>query len=332
MANFKQLNYKYRLKNAQHFAFIQAFITALTAVGFAGRRIVEKLAELVTAFGVEDKYYMIVRASEIIAQRAAADEKRDRFYTRLHRLVQAWAGSGMALLDEAATVLEKPFNLYRVKVNAQMDEETGVLENLINDISTPEMQAHLATINGTYLFQQMVEGQELVKTLRWEQGVEESEKVYGALSAARKSCDALYDELCAIIEGASVSADDPTAYDTFISQWNGTVKLYQDALDRKSGSGSGSGSSQGSGSGSSQGGGSGAGSDNGSGSGSGSEGGSSEGGSEGGGSGEGGGQGGGTGTITPGGGGGSEGGDQGGSGGEGGDGGDDDPYGGSDMN
>ena len=253
MGTFKKLK-KRDLKNAQHFAFIQAFITALTAAGFAAARIVAKLAELVTAFGEEDKYYMIVRASEIIAQRAAADEKRDRFYTRLHRLIQAWAGSGMALLDEAATALEKPFNLYKVKVNAQMDEETGVLENLITDISTPEMQAHLATINGTYLFQQMVEGQTLVKSLRLEQGVEESEKVYGALSAARKECDRLYDELCAIIEGASIFADDPTAYDTFISQWNGTVKLYQDMLDRKAsqsqGSGSGSSSSN-SGSGSS---------------------------------------------------------------------------------
>ena len=134
MAKFQQLNYKYRLKNAQHFAFIQAFITALTAAGFAAARIAGKLAELVTAFGEEDKYYMIVRASEIIAQRAAADEKRDRFYTRLHRLIQAWAGSGMAQLDEAATALEKPFNLYKVKVSAQMDEETGVLANLITDI------------------------------------------------------------------------------------------------------------------------------------------------------------------------------------------------------
>ena len=139
MATFQPLNYKYRLKNAQHFAFIQAFITSATAAGFTAAKIVAKLAELVTAFGVEDRYYMIVRASEIIAQRTAADEQRDRFYTRLHRLIQAWAGSGMAQLDEAATALEKPFNLYKVKVNAQLDEETGVLENLITDISTTAM-------------------------------------------------------------------------------------------------------------------------------------------------------------------------------------------------
>ena len=233
MAKFQPLKYKRDLKNAQHFAFIQAFITALTAAGFSAAKIVAKLAELVTAFGVEDKYYMIVRASEIVAQRTAADEQRDRFYTRLHRLIQAWAGSGMAQLDAAATALEKPFNLYKVKVSAQMDEETGVLENLITDLSTPAMQAHLTTINGTYLFQQMVEGQHLVKSLRLEQGVEESEKVYGALSAARKECDRLYDEMTDLLESFAKVADDATAYETFISHWNGTVKIYQDTQGRK---------------------------------------------------------------------------------------------------
>lgn len=272
MGKFQALKYKRDLKNAQHFAFIQAFITALQAAGFSAARIVSKLRELVEAFSMEDRYYMQVRASEIIAQREAADQKRDRFYTRLHRLIQAWAGSGMEALDAAATALQKPFDLYKVKVNAQIDEETGVLENLITDLSTDAMQAHIATINGTYLFQQLVEGQNLVKSLRLEQGVEESGKVYGALATARKTCDGLYDEMADLLESFSKVADDPTIYETFIRQWNGTVKLYQDMLDRKSSaSGGGSGSDGDSGSGDDSGGsdsGSDSGSDGGSGSGS----------------------------------------------------------------
>ena len=244
MAKFNNL-YKRDLKNAQHFAFIQAFITAVTAAGFTAQRIASALAALAGAFTIEDRYYMQVRASEIVAQREAADQKRDRFYTRLHRLVQAWAGSGMELLDAAASALIRVFTLYKVKVNAQMDEETGQLENLITDLSTPEMTAHIAAINGTYLFEQMKDGQEQVKALRLEQGAEESEKVYGALAAARKECDACYDELCAVIEGASLFADNPAPYEAFIRQWNGTIKLYQDMLDRKSGSGSSSGGTSG---------------------------------------------------------------------------------------
>lgn len=39
-----------------------------------------------------------------------------------------------------------------------------------------------------------------------------------------------------LIESFSKVADDSTPYETFIRQWNGTVKLYQDMLDRKGGS------------------------------------------------------------------------------------------------
>ena len=58
MAKFRELNYNYRLKNAQHFAFIQAFITALQAENFTAARIVAKLTALSGAFSEEDRYYM----------------------------------------------------------------------------------------------------------------------------------------------------------------------------------------------------------------------------------------------------------------------------------
>ena len=247
MATFNSLSYKRDLKNAQHFAFIQAFITALQQSGMTAQKIQALLTQLNQAFAVEDRYYMQVRSSEIVAQREAADQLRDRFYTRLHRLIQAWAGSGMEALDAAATALEKVFNLYRVKVNAQMDEETGQLENLIADLSTQQMQAHLTTINGQYLFQVMKQGHDDVKSLRLEQGVETSQKELGALAAARRQCDALYDQMTQLIESFALVADDPTPYETFIRQWNGTVKLYQDMLDRKTGT-TGTSSSSGSGS------------------------------------------------------------------------------------
>lgn len=249
MATFQLFGDKRRLKNAQHFAFIQAFITALQQSGMTAQKIQALLTQLNQAFAVEDRYYMQVRASEIVAQREAADQLRDRFYTRLHRLVQAWAGSGMEALDAAATALDRVFNLYRVKINAQMDEETGQLENLIADLSTQQMQAHLTTINGQYLFQVMKQGHDDVKSLRLEQGVETSQKELGALAAARRQCDTLYDQTTQLIESFALVADDPTPYETFIRQWNGTVKLYQDMLDRKTGttgtSSSGTGSSSG---------------------------------------------------------------------------------------
>lgn len=235
MSKFNPLNYKRDLKNAQHFAFIQAFITALLAENFSVAKIVAKLQELQSVFSVEDRWYMIARASEIIAQRELADKTRDRFYTRLHRLVQAWEGSGMEGLDAAATALIKPFDLYKVKINAQIDEESGQLDNIITDLSTAAMQAHIQTLGGMYLFNKMKEAHEQVKALRLEQGTEESEKVVGALAKARKECDRVYEELTALLEAFAMTAEDSAKYEAFIRKWNGTVKIYQDILDRKSG-------------------------------------------------------------------------------------------------
>ena len=334
---------KKSLKNAQHFSLIEAFITVMVQQGFSAAKIVALLAELQAAFGEEDRWYMISRKSELVAQRDEADRRRDNYYARLHAIIRAWAGSGMALLDEAATMLKRAFDLYKVKTSAQVEEETGQLDNLITDISTTEMQAALETLNGTWLFQQMREANEQVKALRLEEGQEMSEKVKGALVSARKESDRIYDELTYLIEAFEKTADDATPYTAFIRKWNGTLKIYQDMLDRKSASGKDEeGGSGGSGSGSqggSQQGGSGSGSQQG---GSSSEGGSGEGGGSGdsggtgeneepggsgdnGGSGsEGGGLSGSTGSITPGGGSGDSGGagDSGGTGDSGGSGGD----------
>ena len=138
MSTFNRFR-NYRLTNAQHFAFIHAFIQYAQATGFSAQKILAALQALVTVFGTEDSLYMLVKASEIIAQKEEADRRRDSFYSRLHRLVLCWAGSGMAVLDPAASELLKVFQLYKVKVNAQLDEETGQLLNLITDLSMAEI-------------------------------------------------------------------------------------------------------------------------------------------------------------------------------------------------
>ncbi len=216
---------KKSLKNAQHYEFIDAFITVLAEANFSAAKIVALQSQLRTAFAEEDRWYMVARASEIIALREAADKKRDNYYSRLFAIIRAWAGSGMAGLDAAATAVIKPFNLYKVKTGAQIDEESGQLDNLITDLSTAEMQAHLTTLGVTWLYQQMVAAHQETKSYRLEQGQEESEKVAGALAKARQACDKVYDELTYLIEAFTKTADDPA-----------TLKIYQDMLDRKSGS------------------------------------------------------------------------------------------------
>ena len=242
---------KTRLKNPQHYEFVNAFITSITSANLSATKISTLVTRLSAAFQEEDRWYMISRASDIIAQRETADRQRDFYYVHLHRLVQAWTGTGEPTMDPAATLLKKDFNLYKVQTAAQLEVQSGQMSNLITELLKSDRQAAITALNGQYLFTQMKTAHETVQSLRLEQGVEESQKELGALKQARKSCDALYDEITYLIEAFALTADDSSAYETFIQRWNGTLKIYQDMLDRKNGSeGSGSSGSSGSSSGS----------------------------------------------------------------------------------
>ena len=234
MAKFLRPN-KVALMNAQHYEFMDVFITVLVEAGFTAAKIAALLSQLQTAFSEEDRLYMIARASEIIALRDAADKRRDNFYGRVHAVIKAWAGSGVAEMDAAATLLKKVLDLYKLSTSAQLEVESGQMDNVITDLSAANMQAALQTLGIIPLYQAMVTAHQEVKSYRLEQGQEESEKVVGALRNARKECDRLYDEVTYLIEAFQQTADNPEPYETFIRKWNGTLKIYQDMLDRKSG-------------------------------------------------------------------------------------------------
>ena len=119
------------------------------------------------------------------------------------------------------------------------------MSNLITDLMLADRQAALAALGAEYLFNEMKAAHELVQSLRLEEGLEQSEKAGGALAKARKECDRIYDELTNMIEAFAVAADDPAPYEAFITRWNGTLKIYQDMLDRKQGTSGSSGDSAG---------------------------------------------------------------------------------------
>ena len=233
------------LKNAQHYAMLEAFVTVFTEAGFTAQKLVTLFATLNANFSNEDRYYMLARASEVIARRNAADTTRDKLYTKLYALVRLWRNSGNTAMETAADALVKVFQLYAVNTSAQIDTESGQMDNLITDLSTDQMQAHIQTIGGKWLFDEMKAAHQEVKAIRLEQGTEESEKVSGALLKARKACDEAYDNLITAVEAFATIADDPAPYEAFIKKWNGTLKIYQDMLDRKTGSSTGSGTNNG---------------------------------------------------------------------------------------
>ena len=238
MSSFIKPN-KSKLQNSQHYSLMEAFKTVLAEYNFSAAKLVALITAFLTCFTNEDHWYMQARASEVIARRNVADLLRDKLYTKLFALVRIWLNSGNSVLEAAAEALVRVFRLYAVNTSAQIDAESGQMDNLITDLSTTAMQANIEAIGGKWLFDEMKAAHEEVKSIRLEQGQEESEKVVGALRKARKESDAAYDAILAAIEASVILADNPEPYEAFIRRWNGTLKIYQDMLDRKSGNSTG---------------------------------------------------------------------------------------------
>lgn len=225
---------KKNLQKGQHYSMMDAFQTMLSETEFPNGRLTVLIETFHERFEKENLWFANSKASEVIARRRAADTRRDKFYSKLYALVRVWYASEEPAMEQAATALRKVFKQYKLNVADQLDAESGGLEIIIEVLSTDEMQAHIQTLGGKWLFDEMKAAHELFKELRVEQAEEASKKVVGALVKARKACDAAYDDIIRTIEAAAIVAEDPTPYETFIKRWNGMLMSYRDILKRKS--------------------------------------------------------------------------------------------------
>lgn len=224
---------KKNLQKGQHYALMDAFKTMLAEANFTNGRLAALITTFHERFEKEDLWFAYARASEVIARRRAADNRRDKFYSKLYALVRVWYESEVPEKEQAAAALRKVFKQYKINVADQLDTESGGLERIIQGLASDEMQGHIQTLDGMYFYDEMKAAHELFKELRMEQAEEQSQKVVGALVKARMACDAAYDDIIRTIEAAAIVADDPAPYEAFIKSWNGALKNYSDILKRK---------------------------------------------------------------------------------------------------
>lgn len=223
MAKF--LNAKrYGMTNAVHFSVDEAFYTRLTAAAFTQTKLAALVLQFSTALADEDKYLQLSRASSLSAEISEADGERDKLYLTVKQVATAWADQSLEPQAAAAKAVKKVIDTYKIDVRSQLDKESGLMTNLITDITTTEMAAHLTTLGLTETVSKMKTANETVKELLASRADERAQQVAGALKAARLKCDAVYDEIAELVEGLSVAAEDTTPYTTFITEWNEEIK------------------------------------------------------------------------------------------------------------
>lgn len=232
MKKFYSLD-KPRLTNGQHFAFISAFVLEIQKIKDAPAKMKTAIDDMTAAQQEEDKYLKIAQGSPLTEKIRQADELRDSSYRRLRDIVKAWTGSGTEPQAKAAGELGKLIATYRINTSAQIDEETGLMSNMLTDISTAEMQANITAIGATEIVASMRRGNEQVIALLIERDEENANRVLGALRKARLNSDKAYAAVTVAVEAYNYTLG---GYDEVITRWNATIDRYQEMLNRKTGS------------------------------------------------------------------------------------------------
>lgn len=236
MVKFHSLE-RTKLTNGQHFSFMEAFVGDLKKIEDAPEKLQKAIDTMALAVAEEDKYLKISQGSYLTEEITAADNTRDNAYSKFRDMVKLWMGMEMEPQTTAAKALEKILTTYKINVRAQLDDESGIMKNFLNDISTEAMAKNVEAIGAKDIVAKMTEANNKVIDLLKQRDEEKSAKAAGAMRAARNNSDKAYAYAVEAIEAFNFVVG---GFDDVITKWNGTIARYQDMLNRKSGTTGGS--------------------------------------------------------------------------------------------
>ena len=214
-----------------------------------------------------DDAYKLNRASDYTQKIADEDDRRDNLYRQLVNLLKMYRRFGYDTeKKEAAEHLWNIVKKYDVDVNENYSEESGKLQQMLQELSTDAQAGqHLTLLGLESLVTQLNTANEAVRTLMGQRNDERMQIGKAALATAREEADQAYYDLILSLNASAVMDENPTRFDELISQVNELIKYYRlyvvpkggkkdeeggSSTGTESGSGSGTGSNGGSSSGS----------------------------------------------------------------------------------
>lgn len=226
--------HKPRLTNGQHAAFMEAFQSRLEEFTFEEKKIQDLILSFKRIFAIEDKNFKQSQSNSLTPLINEAEKKRDKIYSCLKNIVNAWADNVFEEEKAAALAIKKYIDLYQIDIIGQRDNETGLMNNLLSDITTSEQKNNGKILGINKIVSGLREANEAYKQLLAQRDKDAYNKKIGALRNSRLETDSIYDEIIKILVAYSLISDNNEIYEDFINQWNGTVDRYNDMLNRKS--------------------------------------------------------------------------------------------------
>ncbi|MDE5581721.1 MAG: hypothetical protein K2I95_09915 [Treponemataceae bacterium] len=213
------------MANAAHFLFVSNMAERAekdSAVSEKCKAQVVALREAVTA---EDESLQISAKSLVTDKIAEADRLRDQLYAGYKKAVAGYVNFPMESMADAAKVLNQHIKDYKIDVQAQLDKETGLLVNFIQDLENKFAEQVKALSLGAFV-EKLKAANEEVRELTSQRTDERSAKTAGALKTARAASDEAY-KMLVLHVNAHALIEGEEAYAAFIDYANTEIAHFK---------------------------------------------------------------------------------------------------------
>ncbi|MBC8620154.1 hypothetical protein H8788_20665 [Parabacteroides faecis] len=214
-----------RMNNGAHYLYNTDFYARIDADTAVKGKLTEVLPRYKQAIDREDEALKISQKSLNTDKIADFDSKRDSLYTAIKSIVKAQQAVVDPGVHAAAIRIDQLLKDYRIDVKEQLDKETGLLLNLIQDLETKYAE-DVDKLGLSLFLTQLKEWNSNVRSYSDSRKKEQLEKPAYRLAEARKATDEVYQEVVKQINAhALLEGDD--LYRNLITLQNKEIVHYK---------------------------------------------------------------------------------------------------------
>ena len=213
------------INNAAHFTFVSNMADRAEKDATVSEKCAAQVKAFRAAVTAEDENLKISAKSLVTDKIAAADRLRDQLYAGYKKAVAGYVNFPVEDMAEAAKVLNQHIKDYKIDVKAQLDKETGLLVNFIQDLEG-KFAEQVKALSLTAFVEKLKAANEEVRELTGQRTDERSAKTAGALKAARTASDEAYKMLVLHVNAHALLEGD-AEYAAFIDYANTEISHFK---------------------------------------------------------------------------------------------------------
>lgn len=224
-----------RLNNGAHFLFISNVLARAEADANIKSKLSAQVNSLKAAKELEDENLKVSQKSLLTDEITAADAERDALYSGYKKAVYGFKDIPLENMAKAAKVLAQHIKDYAIDPRMQLDKETGLLINFIDDLEKKYADEVKTLALGAFVTA-MKAANEKVRTQTSSRTDERMTKVVGSLKTSRKASDDAYRLLVKLVNAYALVEGD-AIYKNFIDYVNTEIVHYKrEAIGQKASS------------------------------------------------------------------------------------------------